>query len=156
MTDIQKLDIDFYINGSAQDVLKRFSFSDKEKKLIQDAIRTAKMKTPRMKLIKEADELLKEVAKTREVIPAKHATTIPVEAMVRLDTMKFNAMQPKEEKKGIPFFYIPKTKLGRIIFFIMMAIISAIQYFTIENATDKTDKLNQGMYQKEMQLMQGY
>ena len=156
MTSREKQDIEFYTNGSAQSVLKRFTFSDKEKKLIEDAIRTAKMTMPRMKLIYEADELLREVAKSRKPLPSKDTTSMPVEAMVRLNTMKFNASQPKEEKKGIPFFYIPKTKLGKIIFFLMMAALSAFQYFTIGNVQEKSNDSAQQMYEEQMRLMQGY
>lgn len=68
MTDTEKLDLQFYKNGSAEAVLKRFAFSEKEEKLIRDAIRTANRAKPIMLLIRQADALLKEVAETRKPI----------------------------------------------------------------------------------------
>ena len=68
MTDTEKLELEFYKNGSAESVLNRFVFSEAEEKLVRDAMRTADRPNPRMKLIYEADELLKKVAKTREPI----------------------------------------------------------------------------------------
>ena len=68
MNDQEEIDLNFYKNGLAESVLKRYEFSDEEKELIHSAIRTAKMKHPRMQVIEEADALLKEVAKSREVI----------------------------------------------------------------------------------------
>ena len=156
MTNREKLEIEFYKNGSAQSVLKRFNFSQKEKRLIEDAIRTATMAHPRMKLIYEADELLKEVAKTREPLPSQGTVKVPVEAIVQLNNMKFKASQPKEEKKGIPFFYIPKTKLGKIIFFLMMAALSVLQYYVADDAQSKSTNSAQDMYEQQMKLMQGF
>ncbi len=66
MTKEDKLEIEFYKNGNAQDVLERFEFSKEEIALVQNAIRTSKLSHPRMKLIFEANELLKTVAKTRK------------------------------------------------------------------------------------------
>lgn len=66
MIDKQITEINFYKNGSAESVLKRYVFTQKEEKLVRDAIRTSKMDTPRMKLIYDADALLKEIAQTRE------------------------------------------------------------------------------------------
>jgi len=66
MTKEDELKLKFYKNGAAEAVLKRFMFTEKEKKLIQDAIRTSNMPKPRMKLIDEVDVLLKDVAKFRE------------------------------------------------------------------------------------------
>ncbi len=68
MNDQEEIDLEFYKNGLAESVLKRYEFSDEEKELIHSAIRTAKMKHPRMQVVEEADALLKEVAKSREVI----------------------------------------------------------------------------------------
>lgn len=68
MNKVEQEQLKFYKNGQAEVVLKRFAFSEDEEKLIRDAIRTSKMQHPRMKLIEQADELLKEVAKTRKPI----------------------------------------------------------------------------------------
>jgi hypothetical protein len=68
MKDIEKQEIEFYKNGSAEAVLKRFVFSEEEEKLVRDAMRTANMPKPRMALIHQADELLKDVAVNRTPI----------------------------------------------------------------------------------------
>ena len=64
----EELRIAFYKNGGAENVLERFEFTQEEEKLIRDAIRTAKMPNPRMKLIDKVDEFLEDVAKHREPI----------------------------------------------------------------------------------------
>ena len=69
--------LQFYQNGTALEVLKRYEFSEDERKLIMDAVRTSKMQHPRMKLIEEADALLKEVAKTRKVIATSEVDIEP-------------------------------------------------------------------------------
>jgi len=68
MTKEEKLEVEFYKNGTAEAVLKRFMFSEKEEKLVRDAIRTANRENPRMALIHQADELLKDVAANRTPI----------------------------------------------------------------------------------------
>jgi len=68
MTDEEESTLEFYKNGLAERVLKRYEFSEEEQELIHSAIKTAKMKHPRMQVVEEADALLKEVAKSREVI----------------------------------------------------------------------------------------
>ena len=39
-------ELEFYKNGSAESVLKRFHFAEEETQLIEDAIRTANMAHP--------------------------------------------------------------------------------------------------------------
>ena len=68
MTGSEKLEMNFYKNGTAEAVLKRFTFSETEEKLIRDAVRTANRPNPRMTLIHQADELLKDVAVNRTPI----------------------------------------------------------------------------------------
>lgn len=75
MNKREKEQLEFYKNGHANAILKRFIFSEEEEKLIHDAIRTSKMQYPRMKLIEQADELLKEVAQTREPITSGEVDT---------------------------------------------------------------------------------
>jgi len=120
MTETERLELEFYKNGSAESVLKRFVFSEKEEKLVRDAIRTAQRANPRMVLKHQADELLKEVAKTRQPIKPTETTSLSPEAMVQIQMASFKRADVKKDDKGIPFFYIPKTKLGRVIFFVMM------------------------------------
>lgn len=65
MTRQEQLKVDFYRTSAVHNVLKRYEFTDKEKGIIQAAILTAKKKQPNMKLIDDADALLKEIASTR-------------------------------------------------------------------------------------------
>jgi len=58
--------IDFYRSGAVHTVLKRYEFSETEKKIIQSAIRTANHDQPNMKLIEEADALLNHVSSARD------------------------------------------------------------------------------------------
>ena len=78
MTDLEKIQLKFYQNGSAEAVLSRFEFSEDEEKLVRSAIQTSKMKKPRMQLIYKVDELLKTVAKTRTPIVKKTTTKEPM------------------------------------------------------------------------------
>jgi len=58
--------IDFYRSDAVHTVLKRYEFSETEKKIIQSAIRTANHDQPNMKLIEEADVILNYVSSTRD------------------------------------------------------------------------------------------
>ncbi len=89
--------LDFFRNGAAERVLERYEFSEQERKLIEDAIRSAKREFPRMKLVKEAEELLKKIAKSRQ--PKRTAKPIDMEKMDI--TFKHSAsftMEKAEEK----------------------------------------------------------
>jgi len=68
MTREDQLKVDFYKGEGVHTVLKRFEFSATEKKIIEDAILTAKRNVPNMKAIEKADALLKMVASSREPI----------------------------------------------------------------------------------------
>ena len=61
-------EIDFYRSDAVYTVLKRYDFSDDEKKVIQAAIVTAKRENPNIALIDKSDALLKMVATSREAI----------------------------------------------------------------------------------------
>ena len=123
MTDAEKLELKFYKNGSAEDVLKRYVFSEKEEKLVRDAIRTANMAKPRMALIHQADELLKEVAKNRQPIEPTEKTELSPETLMNLEMQNFKQSKIEKRDDRLSFFYTPKTKLGRIIFFSMISFI---------------------------------
>ena len=60
--------IDFYRSDAVYTVLKRYEFSDAEKKIIQAAIVTAKRENPNITLIDKSDALLKMVATSREAV----------------------------------------------------------------------------------------
>jgi hypothetical protein len=87
MSNTELQELEFYKNGSAESVLERFIFNSEEKKLIEDAIRTAKMPKPRMKLIQKADKLLKEVAKNREPIASTNTTKVPYSGMATIELL---------------------------------------------------------------------
>ena len=68
--------IEFYRGDAVHNVLKRYVFSDDEKRIIQAAILTAKRDKPNMLLINKADTLLKECAANRQEQPTPAEETI--------------------------------------------------------------------------------
>lgn len=102
--------LQFYQNGTALEVLKRYEFSEDERKLILDAVRTSKMQYPRMKLIEDADALLKEVAKTRKVI-ATNEVDIEPQYVAKLEAKAIGSVVQKDSPalsliKKLPIFMI--------------------------------------------------
>jgi len=150
MMSEKEIALEFYQNGSAQSALERFNFSEKEEKLIRDAIRTASMLNPRMKLITEADALLKEVAVSREPILPTEKTEVSAEAIAQLELLKFNSAKREDEQAfmdKMPMFFGFKSKHG-ILFVILMAVgLIIAQYF-------QTKPLNDAM-KKQENLMHG-
>ncbi len=61
-------EIDFYRSDTVHTVLKRYDFSEDEKKIIQSAIVTAKRDKPNIKLIHKADILLKSVTESQDPV----------------------------------------------------------------------------------------
>ena len=111
MAEEEKIELDFYKNGSAESVLKRFVFTEDEEKLIKDAIRSAKMPHPRMVLIHKADELLKEIAKTREPVESTAKPNESAEAMLNLEMAKLKKATEKKDGKRYHSFTSPKQSL---------------------------------------------
>jgi hypothetical protein len=152
MTDTDKLALAFYKNGTAESVLKRFIFSEAEEKLVRDAIRTAKMSNPRMKLIHDADLLLKEVAKSREPIPLEKEASAEKIAQMKLFELEINKKQKEQSSidKTRSFFGF-KTKNG-IIFIILVAIGAIVaQHFQTKSINDmvkKQENLLHGIIEK--------
>ena len=66
--------IDFYRTGAVYTVLKRYEFTEDEKKVIQSAILTSKKEKVDMNLIAKADTLLSSIAKTREPLQETEET----------------------------------------------------------------------------------
>jgi len=122
ITDEENLN--FYRNGAAVHVLKRFEFTEKEEKLIRDAIRTANMTYPRMKLIHQADSLLKEVAKTRKPILPDTPTEVPVEALNQIELLNLKKSKKELQEDGIGEV-IKKYKLG-ILLLLFVSILTII------------------------------
>ena len=108
MTDREKLELEFYKNGSAESVLKRFVFCEEEEKLVRDAMSTAQRTNPRMKLIRDADELLREVAKSREPISVESNSEDADKAVAIIGTMtsEYNRKQTLNKKR----FFFEATK----------------------------------------------
>ena len=150
MMSEKEIALEFYKNGSAKSVLERFVFSEQEKKLVRDAIRTASMANPRMKLIEEADALLRDVAVSREAIPTAQKTELSAEAIAQLELLKLNSIKRQEEQEfmeTMPTFFGFKSKHG-IIFIVLMAVgLITAQYF-------QTKPLNDAMRYQE-NLMHG-
>ena len=152
MTDLEKIQLELYQNGSAEAVLNRFEFSEDEEKLVRSAIQTSKMKKPRMQLIYKVDELLKEVAKTRTPIVKKTTTKEPIEVKLAMHSMKYNKPKDEGKSKGIPFFYIPKTKSGRIIFFVMMAVVMGAQFLMVDKAQSQQEDFMKQQYDETKRM----
>lgn len=87
MTRDEEMDIEFYKGGAIHNVLKRFHFSDEEKKTITAAIITSRRETPNIKIIRMADTLLKEIAKTREPLEPEIKTEVSPEAIAKFEAM---------------------------------------------------------------------
>ncbi len=68
MTREELSKVEFYRGDAVYMVLKRYEFSDAEKKIIQSAIVTAKRENPNISLIDKSDALLKMVATSREAV----------------------------------------------------------------------------------------
>jgi hypothetical protein len=138
MTDTEKLELEFYKNGSAESVLKRFVFSEQEEKLVRGAMRTAHLANPRMKLIQEADKLLREVAKTRKAVIPDNKSEVSPETLVKIELMKIQQTKKEEQKNQKPknkvsFFGLSISK--SMLFFIFMAVVAmGMQYYQNKEA----------------------
>jgi len=152
----EELEVNFYKNGSAESVLKRFEFSEQEIKLIKDAIRTANMSNSRMQLIHKADELLREVTKTREPINQEKKTKVSAENMAKIELMKLSK-ESKEESSGISIFGF-KSKYGIATVILMAVGVIAMQYFLVKPINDKAQMHQDMIYnqaQKQQDLLRG-
>ena len=145
MIEIEQLELEFYRNGLADNVLQRFKFSEKEEKLICDAIRTANMSNPRMQLIHKANELLREVTKTREPIRQEKKTRVSAEVVAHIELLKLNTAKRQKEQASIDktrTFFGFKSKYG-VVFVVLMSVgFIAIQYF-------QTKPINDAMQEQE-------
>ena len=161
MTKEENSELEFYRNGSAEAVLKRFVFSEKEEKLVRDAMRTAQLASPRMKLIRDADELLREVAKTREPVAPTEKTEVSAEAIAQLELLRLSTSKRKEEEAftdKMPRFFGFKSKYG-VMFVVLIAIGSiAMQYFQTKSVNDEVQRienLRHGIYERQNDLIRG-
>ena len=136
MSDLKQADIDFYKNGAAEEVLQRFEFTQEEEQLIKDAIRTANLPHPRLKLLQKADALLKEVGKTRK--PIQNNTQPSPEVLASIAKINIEQMKQKEQTQkpkntiSIFGFHISKS----MFFFILMTIIVLLMQLTQQHHID--------------------
>ena len=137
-------EVAFYINGSAESVLKRFHFTEEETQLIKDAIRTANMTHPRMALIHQADALLKEVAKTREPILPENKSEVSSEALAKIELLKHNTIMQQEAqatKKSSRAFFGFKSKSGIVAVIVVTLGMIAVQYFIKKPMNDRVQHI---------------
>ena len=87
-------EIDFYRGDAVHTVLKRYSFTDDEKKVIQIAILTSKKDQPNMKLINDADNLLRSVTETQKSLEPEEFT------MDKKSLRKMAELKGKKEEKS--------------------------------------------------------
>ena len=147
MIDEEKLAIEFFKNGSAQRVLGRFAFSEEEKKLVEDAIRTAQRTNPRMKVIYEADAFLKEVVKTRKPIMQEQQNKISEESIERIKAMNLNTHIRTEFPIERTFFGF-KSKYGVIAVIVIALLMIAMQYFINKSINDRMEQMNASSHEK--------
>ncbi|MBT5934187.1 hypothetical protein [Sulfurimonas sp.] len=143
MTEIEKLELEFYKNGSADAVLNRFTFSEKEEKLVRDAMRTAQLANPRMKLIRDADELLREVAKTREAIVPNEKTKVSAEDIAKLELLRLSATKKQVEEgfdNKMPTFFGFKSKYGVALVVAIAVGMMAVEYFKAKPMNDEIQR----------------
>lgn len=159
MTKAEDLELEFYKNGSAESALKRFIFSEEEEKLVRDAIRTANRDNPRMALIHQADELLREVAKTRDPILPAEKTEVSAEAMAKLEVLRLGKVAKTKETatnfdNKIPFIG-GKSRSTVILVVSMLIILATMRYFLADKVADRSTEQAKS-YQDEAIKLTGH
>lgn len=102
--------IDFYRSNAVYTVLKRYEFTEDEKKVIRSAILTSKKEEVDMNLIAKADTLLSNVTKKREPLPKTEETgsTAAILAKAQVDyslqSARKNATHDDREGNRIMLF----------------------------------------------------
>ena len=156
MKDTEKQEIEFYKNGSAEAVLKRFVFSEKEEKLVRDAMRTANMPKPRMALVRQADELLKDVAKTRNPIVPAEKTEVSAEAMAKLEVLRLGKVAKTRETatnfdNKIPFIG-GKSRSTVILVVTILILLATMRYFLADKVADRSTEQAKYFEKQDMEL----
>jgi len=91
MTKEESQEVEFYRGTSVQQMIQGDRLTEDEKKIVRAAILTARKDKPNMVLIREADSLLKEIAKTRETTePTVDVKVISPKAILSLEKMKYD------------------------------------------------------------------
>ena len=138
----------FYKGGAVHKVLKRYDFSDNEKKIIEAAIFTAKQDIPNMALIEKADALLKMVASSRE--PIKQEEEIDhkgiAKAVAQTNMKKYKAPQsawtkPIEPRSSYSLHY--RILAGVLVAGVLTYAMKHHGLYTYEEAVEKCSEKNQ-------------
>ena len=95
----------FYSGSAVHSVLKRYAFSDEEKKIIQAAILTARKEKPKMSLIDEADALLKTVSSTRDPLPEVEDKVMIQKAQLSHSLAQANLQSKSDDRRGKATIY---------------------------------------------------
>lgn len=113
MSESDLLEIAFYKGDAVHRILKRFEFSDDEKRIIRAAILTSRKDSPNMRSIAAANKLLENVAKTREPIKTPESERVTPEAIVKMEAMAFKEqMREKSLSEESSRFFRLDSKLS--------------------------------------------
>ena len=91
--------INFYKSDLPKNVLERFPFSENEKALIQQAMRTAKLKRPDMQCIQNADTVLQRVVNTKN--PIETPVTTDTKKLLQFSEKMFSSMSHAQEDERL-------------------------------------------------------
>ena len=91
MTKEDRQEVEFYKGNAVQQMIQGDRLTEDEKKVVRAAILTARKDKPNMVLIREANTLLKEIAKTREATePTVDVEAISPKEILSLEKMKYD------------------------------------------------------------------
>ena len=136
--DEEQNNINFFKGQAIQSVLERFEFSKEEIKLINDAIRTSKMKTPRISLINKTNEMLKEIVKTRKSI--KKEKPMDEKSLERLKNATFKL---KQRENGIDFTLVFLGVMALLAISVKLFLLPDTSTYTYEEALEYCQEKNQ-------------
>ncbi len=137
MTREEERTIQFYRTDAVHTVLKRYEFSEEEKKIIQAAIVTARREKPSMALIEKADALLKNITTNQTPVDNGIDKTEMAKAQARaaiIDTQKKKVRAESSGRDGWSIEFIAITVA------IVSLIIYGYIYFT-ESPNKKNEHL---------------
>lgn len=132
MTKDELAKVDFYRGNAVQGVLRRYEFTEQEKRIIQRAIITARKDKPNMFLIDKADALLKECAATREpkkeeVDPAQLSRAIARVNMAGYETK--NSQNTSTEPDSLSYLR-SMAQRSKVVIIVLIISIFAFKYHT--------------------------
>jgi len=122
MTKEDRQEVEFYKGNAVQQMLQGDRLTEDEKKIVRAAILTARKDKPNMVLIREADSLLKEIAKTREITEP----TVDIETISPIMTRTLEAMKYDQISRKIKF--ADRVNAGIIYALVFVAIIIAMSW----------------------------